>query len=394
MTQKNRYTDKAISLLTPNTKRYQITVDNGLSLRVLPSGIKSWVVRIPHKGSISDISIGHWPDINRREAAQKARQLRRQYDLVPPRGYTFNDAYALWKSLKKGEIVSYRSERLRLEKYVLPKLRLKQIDQITAPMIINLLKLIELTGKRATMKRCLMRTKEIFDLAVCAGYVHHNPINGLSRLFKPPKKKPRPSIPWQSLPEVLSVMEEKAPKRIKHIFLLSLYSMLRPGEVAKLRWDWIENNTLTIPAEEMKMRRVHRVPLTAFATDLLREIKSDTKHKRSVFIFPGQKSYNHVNSQTLTNYMRSQDFFKDRLVPHGLRSIARSWLADQGISYEIAESCLAHVVGDSVSRAYQRSDFLEARKEVMEQWSSFIRACAQSSQENDENPDLSANPTD
>ena len=170
--------------------------------------------------------------------------------------------------------------------------------------------------------------------------------------------------------------------------------MLRPGEVAKLRWDWIENNTLTIPAEEMKMRRVHRVPLTAFATDLLREIKSDTRHKRSVFIFPGQKSYNHVNSQTLTNYMRSQDFFKDRLVPHGLRSIARSWLADQGISYEIAESCLAHVVGDSVSRAYQRSDFLEARKEVMEQWSSFIRACAQSSQENDENPDLSANPTD
>ena len=117
-------------------------------------------------------------------------------------------------------------------------------------------------------------------------------------------------------------MEEKAPKRIKHIFLLSLYSMLRPGEVAKLRWDWIENNTLTIPAEEMKMRRVHRVPLTAFATDLLREIKSDTKHKRSVFIFPGQKSCNHVNSQTLTNYMRSQDFFKDRLVPHGLRSIA------------------------------------------------------------------------
>lgn len=81
-------------------------------------------------------------------------------------------------------------------------------------------------------------------------------------------------------------------------------------------------------------------------------------------------------------------------MPHGLRSIARSWLADQGISYEIAESCLAHVVGDSVSRAYQRSDFLEARKEVMEQWSSFIRACAQSSQENDENPDLSANPTD
>ena len=142
------------------------------------------------------------------------------------------------------------------------------------------------------------------------------------------------------------------------------------------------------------MRRDHRFSFTAFATDLLREIISDKEHKRSVFIFPGQKSYNHVNSQTVTNYMRSQDFFKDRLVPHGLRSIARSWLADQGISYEIAESCLAHVVGDSVSRAYQRSDFLEARKEVMEQWSSFIRACAQSSQENDENPDLSANPTD
>ena len=191
---------------------------------------------------------------------------------------------------KKGEIVSYRSERLRLEKYVLPKLRLKQIDQITAPMIINLLKPIELTGKRATMKRCLMRTKGKFSILQ---YVQDMFITTQSTVYQGYLSHQRKNRGHQYHGKVClrfcRLWKRKLRNVLSIIFLLSLYSMLRPGEVAKLRWDWIENNTLTIPAEEMKMRRVHRVPLTAFATDLLREIKSDTKHKRSVFIFPGQK---------------------------------------------------------------------------------------------------------
>ena len=164
------------------------------------------------------------------------------------------------------------------------------------------------------------------------------------------------------------------------MFFFSLYSMLRPGEVVKLRWDWIKQDCLTIPAEHMKMKRLHRVPLTAYALSLLNEAKNTSKHKRSSYVFPGQKSSKHANSQILTNFMRQNSFFKNRLVPHGLRSIARSWMADHNVSYEVAEACLAHIVGSSVSRAYQRSDFFEARMQIHKQWDGFIQDCARSAQ--------------
>lgn len=377
---KSSFTDSKIKQLSPAKKRYSLTVDTGLSIRVMPSGVKSWVVRIPFNNRVSDISLGHFPEIGKRQACQLAKRERQKYELRAPNGYTFQDAYCLWKSLKRGEIVSYQSEKQRLDKYVVSALARKQLDDITAPMIIRLLKPIEQSGKRATAKRCLMRISEIFDLAVCAGYVLHNPIAGVSRLFKAPKKTPRPSLPWCELPAVIDVICQNANKHLQLIFFFSLYSMLRPGEVVKLRWDWIKQDCLTIPAEHMKMKRLHRVPLTAYALSLLNEAKNTSKHKRSSYVFPGQKSSKHANSQILTNFMRQNSFFKNRLVPHGLRSIARSWMADHNVSYEVAEACLAHIVGSSVSRAYQRSDFFEARMQIHKQWDGFIQDCARSAQ--------------
>ena len=107
--------------------------------------------------------------------------------------------------------------------------------------------------------------------------------------------------------------------------------------------------------------------------------KLQPKDKRSVFLFYGVKSNRHVCSQFLTNFLRSQNDFKDQLVPHDIRSIGRTWMTDQEISYEVAEVCLSHVVGDTVSRAYQRSDYYETRKEVMQRWSDYIVSCAPSS---------------
>lgn len=379
---KSSFTDSKIKQLSPAKKRYSLTVDTGLSIRVMPSGVKSWVVRIPFNNRVSYITLGHFPEIGKRQACQLAKRERQKYELTAPNGYTFQDAYCLWKSLKREEIVSYQSEKQRLDKYVVSALARKQLDDITAPTIIRLLKPIEQSGKRATAKRCLMRIREIFDLAVCAGYVLHNPIAGVSRLFKAPKKTPRPSLPWCELPAVIDVICQNANKHLQLIFFFSLYSMLRPGEVVKLRWVWIKQDCLTIPAEhmKMKMKRLHRVPLTAYALSSLNEAKNTSKHKRSSYVFPGQKSSKHANSQILTNFMRQNSFFKNRLVPHGLRSIARSWMADHNVSYEVAEACLAHIVGSSVSRAYQRSDFFEARMQIHKQWDGFIQDCARSAQ--------------
>lgn len=266
-----------------------------------------------------------------------------------------------------------------LERLILPHLRGRQLDEIAAPLIVQIVRPLDTSGRRVTLKRVLMRTREILDLAVCAGYIQHNPIERVSRIFAPPITTPMPSVDWRELESVMRVMVE-APQRVQVLFAVSLCTMLRPGEVTSLRWEWIDGDTLTIPAERMKKGRAHRVPLTAEALHLLDAARACSPHPRSGYVFPavrdGSKA---LNSQTLAKHLHSTSL-RGKLVAHGLRSIARSWMADCGEPFEAAEACLSHVVGSGISRAYQRSDYLDVRRGIMKRWSSFVADCARSAE--------------
>ena len=343
----------------------------------MPSGVKSWVFRLSETGKVTDITLGRWPEMSLKAARQEARRRRKAAGLSPQRGYVLNDAFRLWKNLKRGRIVSYRDEKKRIEQYVMSKIGSRQLDEITAPLIIHTVMPIERSGKRSTLKRILMRTREILDLAVCAGFIPHNPIERVSKVFAPPRVKPMPAVHWKELPDVMRVMTE-APRDMQLLFAWSLLSMLRPGENAKLKWEWIDGGILTIPASEMKKGRTHRVPLSELMLKLLSVIRKESPHPRSGFVFPAKRSGSkHVYQQSLTKYLFKTPL-RGRLVGHGLRSIARVWLADHEKPYEASEACLSHVTGSSVSRAYQRSDFLESRRAIMADWSSFVSDCAQS----------------
>lgn len=324
---------------------------------------------------MSDISLGRWPEVSLKQARQEARRRRKAAGLEPPRGYVFADAFRLWCNLKKGRIVSYRDERRMLENHLLPHVRNRQLDEVTAPLIIRIVQPLERDGKQVTLKRILMRAREILDLAVCAGYIQHNPIERVSRIFAPPVVTPMPSVDWRNLVDALRVIAA-APQRIQLIFMWSLCSMLRPGETAKLRRSWIVDDVLTIPADEMKKRRPHRVPLTPVMLSLLDVARNVSAHPKSDLVFPGRTG-KPMSSQTLAKYLHSTEL-RGRLVAHGLRTIARSWMADHECSFEASEACLSHVAGSTVSRAYQRSDYLETRRRIMASWCTFVSDCARS----------------
>ncbi|WP_437344486.1 tyrosine-type recombinase/integrase [Sutterella wadsworthensis] len=370
---KNLSTRK-IAALRPREKRYTVTDGHGLTLRVHPTGVKSWCLRISYGGVVSDLSLGRWPEVSLMPARQQARRKRKELGQEPPRSYVLQDAFRLWCNLKRGRITSYMDEKRRLERYVISPLGRRQLDEITAPLVIATVRHIEAEGHQATLKRVLMRTREIMDLAVCAGYIQHNPIDRVSRVFAAPIVKPMPAPPWRELPLVMETMKD-APARMRVLFLFSLCSMLRPGENAKLRKSWIEADVLTIPAVEMKKGRAHRVPITAFMQTLINAEQRLSPHPRSDFIFAAKQTGKHVSAQALAKHLHSTDL-SGKLVAHGLRSIARSWLADHETPFEVAEACLSHVSGTAVSRAYQRSDYLAARTPVMTRWSAFIEDCA------------------
>lgn len=294
--------------------------------------------------------------------------------LVPPLGYVLLDAFRLWCSLKKGRIVSYQDEKRRIERYIMKDLGRKPIDEITAPMVIHHVRRIEAAGHQATLKRVLMRVREIMGLAVCAGYVQHNPLERISKVFAPPIVTPMPAPDWRDFPKVLTVMRN-APTHVRLLFAWSACSMLRPTENVSLRWDWIEGDVLTIPAENMKKRRDFRLPITPLMCELLESARKISHSPRSGYVFPSRRSGRHISEQTLAKYLHSTEL-SGVLVAHGLRSMARSFLADHDAPFEAAEMCLSHTVGTAVSRAYQRSDYLEARRGLLQHWQEYFLACA------------------
>lgn len=381
------FTSRNIAALKPRDKRYSLAIEGGLTIRVHPSGSKSWILRTTLNGRVSDKIIGHFPDLSLLQAKQEARKIQKKLEVKPIAGFILRDGFYLWCNLKRGRITSYKDEKRRLLRYVIKPLGKYPIDEITPPLLIKTVRCIEKSGKQATLKRVLMRTREILDLCVFAGYIDHNPLLNVSKAFAPAKVRPVPSVDWRDLPIVMSVIKD-APERIQILFLFSLCSMLRPGEVAKLEKDWIQDDVIHIPASEMKKDRPHRVPVTSFMKELIERENKLSPHPRNKFIFSGRNAQSHISKQALAKWLH-QSTLHDRLVAHGLRSVARCWLADEGIPFEIAEACLSHVVGDRVYRAYQRSDFLEARKPVMERWSSHVLLCAASAGLLSEHPDVS-----
>ena len=137
----------------------------------------------------------------------------------------------------------------------------------------------------------------------------------------------------------------------------------------------------------MKMKRVHRIPITPYLISLINEAKRIRKNKRSPFLFPAINANKSISSQALAKWLHGQEVFKDRLVAHGLRSIGRSWFADNDVPFEVAEACLAHLVGSQVVRAYQRGDYFASRSKVMLGWHAYIMLCAKCAQIFKEKPE-------
>lgn len=383
---------KQIKALKPKKRRYQITDQSGLALRVQISGVKSWVARIPQNGRVLDITLGHWPEISLMQARSLARRKRRELELEPSGSYTLRDAFKFWCSKKKNRIASYRDEKLRLEKYVISKLGSRQLDSITPPVLIKLLEPVEAAGKLSTVKRLLMRVREIYDLAVNAGFIQANPLSKITKVFPVPEVRHMPAPDWKELPIVISQIEALAPPKYKCLFYFSLATLLRPGEVVSVRIDWISEEAITIPAEFMKMKRIHRIPLTPYLISLINEAKTIRKNKRSPFLFPASNKNQHISGQAMAKWLHEQPEFRNRLVAHGLRSIGRSWFADNDVTFEVAEACLAHLVGSQVVRAYQRTDFFAPRQKVMLSWHAYIETCARCAQVLSQKPETSGTP--
>lgn len=204
-----------------------------------------------------------------------------------------------------------------------------------------------------------------------------NPLSGIRAVFKKPKKENMPALAPDELPELMMEIANASIKRTTRCLIeWQLHTMTRPAEAATTRWADIdfEKRIWTIPPERMKKRRTHTIPLTEHALALLETLKSHSGHRE--YVFPSDRNpRTHANSQT-SNMALKRMGFQDRLVSHGMRSMASTILNEHGWDPELIEVALAHVDKDEVRSAYNRAAYIERRRPMMVWWNEYIEKAA------------------
>lgn len=213
--------------------------------------------------------------------------------------------------------------------------------------------------------------------AVNTGILHHNPLSGIRSAFQAPKAINMATIRPNELGKLMSDLSYASIKLVTRCLLeWQLHTMTRPSESAKAQWSEIdfENKLWIIPAERMKMRIEHKVPLTPQTIEILERLKPLSGHRKH--LFPSYTDHNkHCNTES-ANKALGRMGYKNKLVAHGLRALASTTLNEQGHDPDVIESALSHVDKNEVRRAYNRAEYLDSRRVSMCWWSQHIETAA------------------
>ncbi len=377
-------------------KEYNLTDGKGLALRIRPSGSKLWIFNYyrPYTKKRVNISFGTYPEVPLLDARQQAVESRAllKKDIDPKehrdeqqrmQQSAFSNTLDLvarqWLEVKRSQITdSHANDIIRsLELHLFPSIGPIPIHKLQAKRVIASLKPLAAKNQFETIKRLCQRMNEVMTFANNTGLIEHNPLAGVSKAFQNPQARHLPTLKPERLPELMHTLNTASIKITTRCLIeWQLHTMTRPGEAAGARWNEIDfdQKLWTIPAERMKKRRSHIVPLTPDALLLLKVMEPISKHK--AYIFPADRDPNkHTNFQTANTALKRMGFAGE-LVSHGLRSLASTILNEEGFDYDIIESALAHVDKDSVRKAYNRAQYIERRRKMMIWWSEHITQAA------------------
>ncbi|MGL5304962.1 MAG: integrase domain-containing protein [Aeromonas veronii] len=400
--------DSAIKAAKPKDKEFNLSDGDGLYLRVKPNGSKLWLLNYtrPSDSKRSNLGLGSYPDVS----LSAARERRREYRALLAQGvdpkahreqqaaqakaeqerssYTFQRMAEQWLDLKRHEVKSETaSDSWRsLELYVLPFIGSTPIDQIRAPMVIELLRGLEAAGKLETLRRLCRRINEILSYCVNHGLLDANPCTDIRKVFRTPTKTHMPTLKPDELPYLMAdIANGRIDYTTRAQIEWSLHTLVRPSESAGTRWDEIdlEAKCWQIPADRMKMNRPHRVPLTPQMIALLERMRPISGNRP--FVFPGYRNpLDHINEQSANAALRRLGY-GGRLVAHGLRSLGSTTLNEATINGrrmfdpDVIEAALAHSDSNEIRAAYNRTDYYEQRVIMMGWWSNHIDNAAKGS---------------
>ncbi|MEQ1780871.1 MAG: integrase arm-type DNA-binding domain-containing protein [Hyphomonadaceae bacterium] len=375
----------------------RIADGDNLYLEARPNGAGWWRLRYRSRGKEGMISLGIYPDVSladargHRDEARKAHAAgvdpgqRRRAAKVETAG-TFEETARLWnKTAHSGRVTPAHAARTlrRLEQMVFPYLGARPLTEIEAPELLAVLRRIETRGVLETTHRVRDACGQVFRFGIASGLCQRNPAADLRDALRPTSVRHHAAItdPRQ-VAALLRAIDGYVGQPVTVAALkLSALLFLRPGELRRLEWAWIDGDTLTIPSEAMKRSisgklngAPHIVPLASQAQSILDELRPLTGRGR--YVFPALTTpARHMSENTVRAALRRMGYSNDEMTAHGFRAMARTIAAEQlGVLPDIIEAQLAHAVPDALGRAYNRTQYLAQRRELMQRWADYLEA--------------------
>ena len=361
----------------------------------------AWKLRFvsPETGERRDMGLGIYPDISINKGRRLANKARSQIalgidpisartndkktTLIEANILTFADAAekvfanskAGWKNKK------HQAQWINtLRTYVFPNMGHKLLSEIDVNDVADSLRPIWLT-KAETASRVKQRIHHVLEWACAQQIIVGNPVNGVKHLLpKQPSTSLRvqnfPAMPWRIIPRFVVEDIGDVDNVSRNLLLFVILTAVRSGEARKATWSEfdLKQRIWTIPASRMKAQAMHRVPLSGPVLKLLE--KQQQKSSKRDLVFPSPRAGGELTDMALTSFLRKHRAVSDTLgrsaTAHGFRSSFRDWASENGYPRDYAERALAHTIKDASEAAYHRTDLLEQRRPMMENWAKHV----------------------
>jgi len=385
-------TDTRLRSLRPRATIYRVADANGLAIEVTPAGSRLWRYRYRFNGKASMLALGEYPVISladarrlrdgariRLDAGVNPAQARRdeERERRTSAANTFEVVAREWIERMGGHWTEHHAADVwrSLEQEAFPMLGDRPVSTVTPAEVIDCLRKIESRGAIEVAHRTAQRIASVFRYAVNTNRATFNPAADLRGVLKTRKVTHLAAMPREELPDFLRKLEtyDGRPETRIGLRLLAL-TFVRTGELRGAHWTEIDFDKAEwrIPAERMKMREEHVVPLSAQAIEALRELQTITG--RAPLLFPGRSNAHKPVSENTLLFALYRLGYHGRATGHGFRALASTTLNEQGWPPDVIERQLAHAERNKVRAAYNRAQYLPERRRMMQAWADYLES--------------------
>ncbi|USR59268.1 tyrosine-type recombinase/integrase [Lelliottia amnigena] len=382
--------DMQIRRAKPEAKAYTLGDGQGLSLLIEPNGSKSWRFRYRFAGKPKMISLGVYPTItladarSRRDDARKLvaegknpSEVRKEQKIAlqTESESAFEKIATEWHQMKSAKwSVGYASDIMEaFQNDIFPYVGTRPVGEIKPLELLNVLRKIEKRGALEKMRKVRQRCSEVFRYAIATGRAEFNPAADLSSALDVHQSNHFPFLKADEIPDFLRALNCYTGSRLVQIATkLLMITGVRTIELRAALWSEfdLDNAIWEIPAERMKMRRAHLVPLSTQALDLLSEIKTMTGNYS--YVFPGRNDPNKPMSEASVNQVIKRIGYKGRVTGHGFRHTMSTILHEHGFDSRWIELQLAHVDKNTIRGTYNHAVYSHERSTMMQYFADLL----------------------